>query len=85
MADQTTTETPIRRYCEDCRFCQVPATGLAYARCGNSKAPAMSLGDKYVARQFDKPVFAASARGDAKLCGPDANWFEPAPATAAVA
>jgi hypothetical protein len=65
-----------RRYCEDCRFCQVPAGGLAYARCGHDKAPPVSLGDRFVARQFDKPAFAATARNSRQLCGPDAAWFE---------
>lgn len=65
-----------RRYCEDCRFCQVGVAGLSTARCGNPKAPKISSGDQYVARQFDRPTFASIMRDNADKCGPDAAWFE---------
>lgn len=77
--NQNTTE---RRYCEDCRFCATPSTGIAYARC--SKAPETTSADRFVSRQFNKPSYAATMRADVKLCGPDAAWFEQAPAPLSV-
>jgi hypothetical protein len=65
-----------RKYCEDCKFCDT-TSGMSLARCGNSKAPETNIGDRFVARQFDKPKFASSVRLEGALCGPDAAWFEP--------
>lgn len=67
-----------RRYCQDCIFIQVPATGLAYARCANPKAVTFSVGNEYVAREFDVRAYASSQRAVVQRCGPDAAWFEEA-------
>lgn len=69
-------ETTERKYCEDCRFCQVGATGIHYARCGEPRASMQTGGSEFVSRQFDKPSYAASVRLDAQQCGRGAAWFQ---------
>lgn len=74
-----------RKYCEDCRFCQVNASGIMYARCAEPRAGDNPDGSKYVARQFDQPRYASAIRSDHALCGPDAAWLQPKPANEAEA
>lgn len=74
-----------RKYCEDCRFCQVPVTGIAHARCGEPRAKKLTGGSEFVAREFDRPTYAATARTDTQQCGPSAAWFQAKPANEAEA
>jgi hypothetical protein len=76
------TPTPIPRlYCEDCCYVQVPDTGKNYARCGHPEAVATG-GDRFVARELDKPPHAATMRERGDKCGHDGEWFVHAPAPA---
>lgn len=81
MADASTD----RKYCEDCRFCFVPPSGIKFARCMAEGAVDQSF-DKFVSRQFDgleEHQYASTMR--VAQCGPAANWFEPKQAEAVAA
>lgn len=65
-----------RKYCEHCGFCRNAPAGISFARCAAPQAPEIDSNDRFVARELDKPPYASAMRGDAKLCGPDAKWFE---------
>ena len=72
----TTENAPDRLYCEDCKFCAVPETGLQFARCQNPNA-SMESNDGFVARVLIAHAFCSVTRGIPAQCGPQAKWFEP--------
>lgn len=73
-----------KRYCEDCRFFASSATGKAFGKCGAPDAKPVSQ-DRFIAPEFDLPPYATTMRTASINCGPEAKWFEPAPADAVAA
>jgi hypothetical protein len=72
-----------RRYCENCRFCIVPESGLRYARC--ERAGIRDDGAHYISPKFAGPKpdeFCSTVRSSTApdRCGPSALWFEAKPA-----
>lgn len=69
-----------RRYCEDCRFCFVPPSGIEFARCISPAAPTEDLTERrFLSRRFDvemHPYSSVMRMGDHR-CGQDGKWFEP--------
>jgi hypothetical protein len=85
-ADQRKTNAgqPERRYCVDCRFFALSASGVKeYGRCGNPNAE-RTESTRFIAPEFDQPPTAAGMRSHGG-CGEVGKWFEAAPAKAVVA
>jgi hypothetical protein len=78
MTDAPTILSPSKKYCEDCRLCFVPPSGLEYSRC---MAPGAFSSDAriFISRKFDAEQhrYASATRCDVNMCGPVAAWFEP--------
>lgn len=65
-----------KKYCENCKHCFVPPSGLKYARC--AKFPSLAA-ERFISKEFDEweeHRYCSSVRVNDELCGSTAKLFE---------
>jgi hypothetical protein len=65
----------VRKYCQDCRFFAVAATGKEYGACRCPQASPASA-ERYIAPEFERAPYASVTRSSGG-CGDAGHWFEP--------